>query len=170
MHWTVEGWDEQLLYGPVQNNLQEVWRFFLGCVKTLLWPEARAFVQIEAEMRDVLRKVGILPKWAIISKMVVGRRSWTWNRNNFGFPPTRRALAFQPTLPLIMIIIDEQDEQRATKMMTSLLWKWLVYHYHTLAMPWRRLGPIQILEYQTDMRRCRLVSKPSSLLRSYIAG
>ena len=112
MHWTVDGWDEQLLYGPVQNNLQEVWRFFLGFVKTLLWPEARAFVQIEAEMRDVLRKVGILPKWAIISKMVVGRRSWTWNRNNFGFPPTRRALAFQPTLPLIMIIIDEQDEQR----------------------------------------------------------
>ena len=31
------------------------------------------------------------------------------------------------------------------------------------------LSTIQILEYQTDMRRCRFDTKPSSLLRSYIA-
>ena len=51
--------------------------FFSLCEDVALTRGARAFVQIEAEMRDVLRKVGILPKWAIISKMVVGRRSWT---------------------------------------------------------------------------------------------
>ena len=51
--------------------------FFRLCEDVALTRGARALVQIEAEMRDVLRKVGILPKRAIISKMVVGRRSWT---------------------------------------------------------------------------------------------
>ena len=51
--------------------------FFRLCEDVALTRGARAVVQIEPEMRDVLRKVGILPKWAIISKMVVGRRSWT---------------------------------------------------------------------------------------------